>query len=282
MSSSVDAALSQAQSAIETVSPAIALLDAQGTVVGWSQAAQRLVGYSAAEVVGRSAGVLLVAADDRVKASQAAQESSLWGRWCDFARVRHRNGRSIDVILHVSSLSGQDGPDRWVVWATDKATLPAGPAGTTGVAPFLATLMLPSRPPIGVVIQDTNLRCVWGNDIQGSWDGVPLPQRLGRRLTEAAPGTGAETVEAVMHQVLETGDSAMDVDYPALLPANVRSNRILTASFFRLDDAQERALGVCMCTVSMDVTETRRARERLAILGEASRRIGTTLDVMQT
>lgn len=61
---------------------------------------------------------------------------------------------------------------------------------------------------------------------------------------------------------------------------NVRSNRILTASYFRLDDAQGRALGVCV--VSVDVTDSRRARERLAILGEASRRIGTTLDVMQT
>ncbi|MEU1417268.1 SpoIIE family protein phosphatase [Streptomyces sp. NPDC005731] len=282
MGSSAETAASQAQPAIETISPAIALLDAQGTVVGWSQAARRLLGYSAAEAVGRSAGVLLVAAEDRAMAAQAAQESTLWGRWSDFARVRHRDGHSIDVRLHVSSLSGQDGPDGWVVWATDKAMLPAGQTGTTGVVPFLATLLLPSRLPIGVGIQDTNLRCVWGNDIQGSWDGVPLPQRLGRRLTEAAPGTGAETLEAVMHQVLETGDSAMDVDYPALLPANVRSNRILTASFFRLDDAQERALGVCMCTVSVDVTDSGRARERLAILGEASRRIGTTLDVMQT
>ncbi|MEV6297626.1 ATP-binding protein, partial [Streptomyces sp. NPDC051896] len=31
------------------------------------------------------------------------------------------------------------------------------------------------------------------------------PKRLGRRLTEAAPGTEAETLEAVMHQVLESG-----------------------------------------------------------------------------
>ncbi|MEV6995926.1 SpoIIE family protein phosphatase [Streptomyces sp. NPDC093228] len=280
MGSSAQTAVSQAQSAIETASPAIALLDAQGTVLGWSQAAQQLLGYSAAEVVGRSAGVLLAAAGDRVRASEAAQESTLWGRWSDIARVRHRNGHSIDIRLSVSSLSGQDGPDRWVVWATDKALLPAWPAEATGVMPLLATLLLPSRLPIGVVIQDTNLRCVRGNDIQGSWDGIPLSLRLGRRLTEAAPGTAAETLEAVMHQVLETGDSATDVDYPALLPAYVRSNRILTASFFRLDDAQGRALGVC--TVSMDVTGCRRAREHLAILGEASRRIGTTLDVMQT
>ncbi|MGW3568705.1 SpoIIE family protein phosphatase [Streptomyces sp. NPDC000941] len=280
MGSSVETAVSEAQTAIETVCPAIALLDAQGTVVGWSQAAQRLVGYSAAEVVGRSAGVLLVAADDRAKASQAAQESTLRGRWSDLAQVRHRDGRIIDVRLCVSSLSGQDGRDWWVVCATDKALLPAWPAEATVAEPLLATLPLPSRLPIGVVIRDTHLRCIQVNDTQGSKDGIPLPERLGRRLTEAARGTEAETLEALMRQVLESGDPAINVDYQAFLPANVRSNRILTASYFRLDDAQGRALGVCV--VSVDVTDSRRARERLAILGEASRRIGTTLDVIQT
>ncbi|MGW4658998.1 SpoIIE family protein phosphatase [Streptomyces sp. NPDC004279] len=280
MSSSTETAVSEVPTAIETVSPAIALLDAQGTVVGWSQAAQQLVGYSAAEAVGQSAAVLLVAADDRAKVSRAAQESTLWGRWSDIARVRHRDGRSIDVRLCVSALSGQDGLDSWVVWATDKALLPAWPAGATAPVPPLATLLLTSRVPIGVVIGDTHLRCVRVNDTQGALDGTPLPQWLGRRLTEVAPGTGSESLEAIMHQVLESGDSAMDVDYQASLPANVRNNRMLTASVFRLDDAQGRAIGVC--TVSVDVTESRRARERLAILGEASRRIGTTLDVMQT
>ncbi|MER5918329.1 PAS domain S-box protein, partial [Streptomyces sp. NPDC001982] len=165
MGSSAETTVSEAQTAIETVGPAIALLDAQGTVVGWSQAAQRLVGYSAAEVVGRSAGVLLVAADDRVKASQVAQESTLWGRWSDLAQVRHRDGRSIDVRLCVSSLSGQDGREWWVVWANDKALLPAWPAEATVAVPLLATLPLPCRLPIGVVVRDTHLRCIRVNDI---------------------------------------------------------------------------------------------------------------------
>ncbi|MGW5064261.1 SpoIIE family protein phosphatase [Streptomyces sp. NPDC004096] len=146
--------------------------------------------------------------------------------------------------------------------------------------PLLATLLLTSRVPIGVVIGDTHLRCVRVSDTQGAWDGTPLPLWLGRGLTEVAPGTGSESLEARMHQVLESGDSAMDVDYQTSLPENVRNNRMLTASVFRLDGAQGRAMGVC--TASVDVTDSRRARERLAIIGEASRRIGTTLDVMQT
>jgi serine phosphatase RsbU (regulator of sigma subunit) len=54
----------------------------------------------------------------------------------------------------------------------------------------------------------------------------------------------------------------------------------LTAPFFRLDDAQGRALG--LCAVSVDATDSHRTRERLTILVEAGKRIGTTLDVMLT
>ncbi|MFG2426100.1 PAS domain-containing protein [Streptomyces sp. NPDC048448] len=262
MGSSATTAASEVQATIETVCPAIALLDTQGTVVGWSQTAQRLVGYSAAEVVGRSAGVLLVAAGDRAKASHAAQESTLRGGWSDLAQVRHRDGHRIDVRLCVSSLSGQDGRGWWAVYATDKALLPAWPTDATRTEPLLA--MLPSCPPIGVVIRDTHLRCIQVNDSQGSKDGIPLPKRLGRRLTEAAPGTETEMLEAVMHQVLESGDPAINVDYQAFLPTKEGSSRILTASYFRLDDAQGRALGVCV--VSVDASDHRK-------VGRVSRRL---------
>ena len=55
---------------------------------------------------------------------------------------------------------------------------------------------------------------------------------------------------------------------------------MFSGSFFRLDDADGNALGVC--AMAIDVTDSRRARERLTLLSEASTRIGSTLDVMQT
>lgn len=41
--------------------------------------------------------------------------------------------------------------------------------------PLLATLPLPSRLPIGVVIRDTHLRCIRVNDTQGAKDGILSP-----------------------------------------------------------------------------------------------------------
>ncbi|MER5689366.1 PAS domain S-box protein [Streptomyces sp. NPDC002205] len=126
MDSSTQTAITPDQAAFQTAGAAIALLHAKGTVVGRTRAAQRLIGYSAAEVVGRSAA-LLTAVEDRAEAAALA-ENRAPSRWSGFTTVRHRNGHRINVRVWVQSLSGQDGRARWTVSATDKATLPSRPA----------------------------------------------------------------------------------------------------------------------------------------------------------
>ncbi|MFJ6632494.1 SpoIIE family protein phosphatase [Streptomyces sp. NPDC091376] len=269
-----------ARSGFEAVGGAIVLLDTEGTVVGWTQAAQRLVGYSAAEVVGRPAAVLLASGADPMTSSEFSEPGGAPHRWPDSTKVRHRDGHGIDVRLRVQALVGQDDRARWIVAAIDAAALSSWTAGGSVMEPCPLDLRLPSTLPIGVVIRDTRLRCTWVNDTQGSRDGIAVDQRLGRTLSEAAPGTEAETLEALMYQVLESGVPVLNAEYGPFAPMQVREVRALAASFFRLDDAEGVALGVC--AVSVDVTEGRRARERLAILGGASKRIGTTLDVMRT
>ncbi|MFD3451134.1 SpoIIE family protein phosphatase [Streptomyces sp. NPDC058691] len=272
--------LTAARTAFQAIDEAMALIDAEGTVVGWTQSAQQLVGYQAAEVVGRSAALLLAAAEDRAKASAFSETGGSPRRWSGVTRVRHRDGHGIDLRLGVQSLIGPGRRARWVVTATEHATVPSRVADGSVTASLPVSLRLPDNLPLGVVIRDTGLRCTWVNDTQGFKDGIPLEQRLGRTLSEAAPGTEAETLEGLMRQVLESGVPATKVEYRPFATARVRAERTLVASYFRLDDAHGRALGVCV--VSVDVTDSRRARERLAILGEASTRIGTTLDVMRT
>lgn len=265
---STHTAIGAAQVASQTAGAAIALLDGRGTVVGWTRTAQQLVGYSAAEVVGRSVAVLLEAAETRTGATVFPRAGRASVPWSGSAKIRHRDGHTVEVRLWVQSLSGPHGQARWIVSATEADAQAALPPDTS---PHL---------PAGVVIRDTELRCVWVNDVQGSRDGIAAEHRLGRRLTEAAPGAEASTLEALMCQVLLSGVPTINVEFRAFLPTDSHEDRTFTASFFRLDDAAGRALGVCV--VSMDVTESRRARERLAIVGEASRKIGTSLDVMRT
>ncbi|MGW1541269.1 SpoIIE family protein phosphatase [Streptomyces sp. NPDC002309] len=267
------------QTAFQTAGAAIALLDAEGTVVGWTRAAQRLVGHTASDVVGRSATELLAAAEARAKAADLAAGRAP-ARRSAVTTLRHRDGHTIDVRLWAQPLSGQDGGLRWVVSATDATAPPPWPAHGPPPEAGTAAPHTCEDVPIGVVIRDADLRCAWLSDTQGAGDGIPAERRRGRTLTQAAPGPQAETLEALMRQVLESGSRATHVEFQALGPTRRRHEPTFMASLFRLDDAAGRALGVCV--VSVDVTDSRRARDRLAILGQAGKRIGTTLDVLRT
>jgi PAS domain S-box-containing protein len=260
------------QGSVGMTGSAIAVLDAEGVVVGWTQAAERLVGYSAAEVVGRPAAVVLACAGDAAKAF--AERCRVSGGCSGVAAVRHRDGRRLDVSLRVSPLSGPDGRTRWLVSATGMAAVSSWAVNGSGLESLL------TRAPIGIIVRDLELRCIWVNDTLEFQDGIPREQRLGRRLTETLPGAEAEAAEGVMRRVLNSGTSVVDHDFRAWLPLDRRRERAFSASFFRLEDADGHVLGVCGMWV--DVTGRERARERLAILSEASARIGSSLDVMRT
>ncbi|WP_433446933.1 SpoIIE family protein phosphatase [Streptomyces sp. CA-142005] len=262
------------QSARQMIGAALAVVDGTGTVVGWTQAAQRLTGFSSAEVVGRSAVGVLAAPEDSVKASKCAEQCRSEGGWSGPVGLRHRDGGRLDVNLRVAPLAGQDGRTRWVVSATSMSGLSSSPVNGLGLDALL------SSAPIGIAVRDPELRCTWVNDALARQDGIPREQRLGRRLTEVLPGCDAEAAEAVMRQVLESGTPRVDHEYRLSLQAAPRREHAFSVSFFRLDDGEGRALGVCAMVV--DVTDRQRARERLAILSEAGTRIGSTLDVMRT
>ncbi|MFF3518133.1 SpoIIE family protein phosphatase [Streptomyces sp. NPDC002573] len=265
--------LAEPASSSEIPDAAIAMIDAEGTVVAWTQAAQRLVGHSAREVVGRSALQVLPPCEDAPSASAVFEQCRAQGGWSGTVAVRHRDGRTLTMTLRVSRLWGQGAATRWLVSGADVGALSSG-ATDGSVRESLLT-----HAPIGIVVRDLQLRCTWANDAMESHDGIPRDRRFGRRLKDSLPGFEAEALEVVMRQVLESG-TTMVHEYRAWPPADRRRERVFSASFFCLQDADGTPLGVC--SLSVDVTGNRRARERLAILSEASTRIGSTLDVMQT
>nr|WP_066947668.1 SpoIIE family protein phosphatase [Streptomyces lushanensis] len=260
---------------VVTDGTATAVLDACGAVVGWTPGAERLVGYSAAEVMGRPAGLMLLPSGDASKASAFVDRCRAQGGWSGLVALRHRDGRRLDMNLRVSPFSGPDGGPQWLVSATGTEALLSGTANGLALESLLA------RAPVGIIVRDLELRCTWVNDTLGQQDGIPREDRLGRRLTDTLPGLAeAEEAEAVMRRVLKTGKPVADLEFRTWLPADRHREHAFSVSIFRLEDADGRALGVCAMWV--DVTRREQARERLAIIGEASTRIGSTLDVMRT
>ncbi|MFD8505782.1 SpoIIE family protein phosphatase [Streptomyces sp. NPDC059687] len=253
---------------------AVAMCDRTGTVVAWTEAAERLLGYSACEAVGRSAALLLPCSEKAPTASSFLEQCAAHDGWSGTTTVHHRDGHLLNVVLRVSMLRGRDRTIQWLVSVTDVGTF-APDSSEAGSRMRESQL---TRAPIGIVVRDARLRCVWVNDTMESHDGICAERRLGRRFPEALPGFKAEALETAMRQVLESGTTRLH-EYRMWLASSPRREHSMAASCFCLQGAHGEALGVC--TISIDVTESRQARERLAVLTEASTRLGASLDVMQ-
>ncbi|MGW2331884.1 SpoIIE family protein phosphatase [Streptomyces sp. NPDC001700] len=253
---------------------ATALLDATGTVVGWTTAAERLLGYPAPEVLKRPAAMLLAAPEDAAKAVSIAEQCGEHGGWGGLLEVRHRCGHRLAVGLRVSPVAGLSDRTCWLISAIDVATIPTWAVSGSLLQAFL------TRSPIGMAVLSPDLRYVWMNDTLERYGGVPRDQRLGRRMADSLPGLDTEALEAKMRQVLETGVPVIDYEYRGWTMAEPHHEHAYSTSFFRLDNADGHPVGVCY--MGIDVTDRWRARERLALLSEASEHIGSTLDVMRT
>ncbi|MFD3453864.1 SpoIIE family protein phosphatase [Streptomyces sp. NPDC058691] len=251
---------------------AIALLDEQGNVAAWTHTAERLAGFSAGHVVGRSAALVLPSFKAAMTTSAFVERCRAENGWSGATAVRHRDGRVLDVSLRITMLHGQDGTARWLASVTDTVPLPGDATDASVRGPLLA------RTPIGVGIRDLQLRSTYVNDDAEFHDGLPRGRRLGRRFTEVLPGANAETIETVMRQVLRNGTTEIH-QYRTWLPTSRGPEHQFAASFQCLQGADGEALGVCV--IGADVTASWQARERLAVLSHAGTRLGSTLDVMQ-
>ncbi|WUD77358.1 SpoIIE family protein phosphatase [Streptomyces sp. NBC_00510] len=251
---------------------AIALLDERGTVVGWTQAARQLVGLSAGDMVGRSAAHVLPSYGSAPSMSAFVEQCRARNGWPGVTAVRHRDGRVVDTTLRISMVQGHDGETQWLASLINAGTSSAGSINESVRGSLL------TRAPIGVIIRDRQLRCTGVNDTMESHDGLPRDGRLGRRFPDIRSGAEARAIEALMRQVLRSGTSRVH-EYRTWLPTAPGRERPFAVSCQCLLDANDQALGVCV--ISADVVEGRRAHERLAVLGEAGARLGSTLDVMQ-
>ncbi|MEU4097218.1 SpoIIE family protein phosphatase [Streptomyces sp. NPDC026673] len=251
---------------------ALGLLDERGMVVGWTQAAERLVGFGAGDVVTRSAAVVVPCFGAAPSMPVAVERCAAQNGWPGATAVRHRDGHLVDVSLRITALRGQGGTRRWLLSVTDPGALAGDALSGLVRGPLVA------RAPIGVVIRDRQLRCTFANEVMERHDGIPEERRLGRRLSQAAPGARAEAVEAVMEQVLQGGVTKVH-EYRAWLPTAQGREHPFAAAYHCLLGADGETVGVCV--ISADVTESRRIRERVTAISEAGTRLGETLDVMQ-
>ncbi|MFE7424665.1 SpoIIE family protein phosphatase [Streptomyces sp. NPDC057545] len=258
--------------AFDTANDATAVLSGSGTVIGWTQSAQDLLGYRAAEVVGRSAAFLLATAEDPVRVAGIAERCRAGAGWTGIGEVRRRDGRRTEVDLRVSASFQLDGREAFLVSARERRAERA--VGQSVLDAFLTSS------PIGMAVMDPQLRCVWVNDTLERIGGIPREQRLGRRMSELLPGLEADAIETLMRRVLDTGVPVMDYEYRGWSWADPHRQRAYSTSFFPLTDGEGAVTGICYMVT--DVTDRWKAQQRLALVNDAGASIGSTLDVMRT
>ncbi|WPB95021.1 SpoIIE family protein phosphatase [Streptomyces malaysiensis] len=253
---------------------ASALIDATGTIIGWTPAAERLLGYPAAEVMKQPGRMLLAAPEDAVQAEAIGSWCRAHQGWGGLGRLRHRDGRRIEVGLRISAMcdAGDDGS--WLVSGIDVGSIPTWALSGSLLQAFL------TGSPVGMAVLSPDLRYVWINDTLERYGGLPREERIGRRMADCLPGLDTEALEAQLRQVLRTGEPVIDYEYRGWTMAAPHREHAYSTSFFRLDNAEGRPVAVCHMVI--DVTDRWRARERLALLNEAGAHIGSTLDVMRT
>ncbi|MGI8329580.1 PAS domain-containing sensor histidine kinase [Actinomadura scrupuli] len=249
--------------------PAVAVVDGAGTVIGWTQAAEELTGYPAADILGRPIGSLLAPDGHDRDGERPGAHLPRTG----LMEVRRRDGEVVIVRAEAAPITlGDDAGSRQESWLV--SAIPATIDLSTGTGALLESLI--SSFPVAMAIWDKNLRCVWFNEAAEQLsDGYPYYQ-IGRSLTEVIAGIDTEAVQDAMREVL--AGSRPTIDREARW-SHGSQERALSISLLPLAGADGRPLGVC--SVALDFSNSK-ARDHLDLLREAGVRLGSTLDVMKT
>ncbi|MEH0442354.1 MULTISPECIES: SpoIIE family protein phosphatase [unclassified Streptomyces] len=249
------------------------LLDERGVVTSWTRDAERLLGYPAAEAVGSDLAALLTRADaGRVPDVLARCRED--GGWAGLLSARRRDGRPVPVMVRLTSAHEPGGPARWLALLNEMSDAP----GWNMSRSVLEQMVGDS--PIGIAIVNTDLRFVWSNAALARFGGGPPERRLGLRLADVQPGLDSASIEAQMRRVLESGEPVIGYELLGRVQAAPHRETAHMLSFTRLEDERGGPMGVYYTVV--DMTERHRARQRLALLDRAGRRIGRSLDITRT
>ncbi|OEJ34948.1 SpoIIE family protein phosphatase [Streptomyces subrutilus] len=268
---------------LDVLNVAAVVLDAQGRVALWSPQAEQLFGWTAKEALGRPAARLLAARDHvDLVVELFARVMGGAGDWAGAFPVRHKDGSTRLVEFRNMRLLDEHGDLFALGIATDRTRL------RRLERDLALSARLVAQSPIGLAVLDTDLRYVLVNPSLERINGLPAAEHIGRSVRDALSFLDdAGAVESAMRQVLATGTPLVEQFTAGHTHGDQHYEHAWSVSYYRLEDAGGRVLG--LATSVVDVTQSHQAakeialsRRRLALIADATVRIGTTLDLEQT
>ncbi|GAA3865177.1 SpoIIE family protein phosphatase [Streptomyces sp. NPDC003631] len=238
---------------------AAAIVDARGTVTGWSEGAQRLTGYPPEEVVGRAAQDLL--AEGTVPPALTALTGTVV--------VRHRDGQPLPLHLSAVPMTGPDGDPVGFVVVTASAS-----------EENLLVAQAFQQAPVALSVFDTAQRFLRANDRAGELMEVDPDGLAGQYFPDTADPCDDHNQRFQSH-LRQVAESGLPVHYESFRhsPSHLRK-RAWTIDMWPVYTTSDQVTAVAIS--ASDNSEQHWARQRLMLLNEAATAIGTTLDVVRT
>ena len=236
---------------------------ATGEVVFWNAAAERLYGYTAAEMLGRDIAVLIPPDRPHELADLLAHvQRGETTRGHRTERLR-KDGAIVPVSITVSPVLDDDGT---VVGASTVAhdlseyvehvrVLADSERRAAEALSLLETLQ--SSAPVGFGFVDRDFRILHINETLAAVNGSNIAAQIGRRVSEVVPDIWPQ-IEGVYRRVIEKGEPVLNIEVSGEIAAEPGRRHHWLASYYpvRLDN---EVIGAGVVVV--DVTERRQSEE---------------------
>ncbi|CAL9624792.1 SpoIIE family protein phosphatase [Streptomyces pilosus] len=267
---------------LDVLRVASVVLDTEGRITLWSPQAEELFGYGAREALGQYAARIMVHEEHLDLVVKLFADVMRTGQsWAGAFPIRRKDGGTRLVEFRNMRLLDDRGDVYALGLAVDQSTVRRLERDVA-----LSTRIV-AQSPIGLAVLDSGLRYVSVNPALERMNGIPAERHLGRTVREVVPLLVVDAIEEAAREVLETGRPAVDLFTTGRTPADPDEDHAWSVSLYRLENALGTVLGVALSLV--DVTEQYRAnaeaesaRRRLAVIADATARIGTTLDLDRT
>ncbi|MEU6368677.1 SpoIIE family protein phosphatase [Streptomyces sp. NPDC046931] len=253
------------------------MLDPRGMVIALSPGFGRLLGYEPRELVGRAATELLAGpAPAAVQRSHARREY-----WSGRVTLRHRDGHPVSWTLRAHPLRDAAGDAYWFLTteSVEPSEQPPGDGGAADTA--LLKQWALDQLPLPMALYDRRGVRVEVNAAMRRVSGKEDHELLGWPIGESRSGNTLLSLEGIgeaMREVLHTGKT---VTCEAHSPGSgATGRRVWLLSLYPVRDPDGQVCGISAAAVN--TTQQFRARRRLAVLNDATLRIGTTLDLSRT
>ncbi|MFG3343894.1 SpoIIE family protein phosphatase [Streptomyces sp. NPDC048018] len=261
---------------------AVVATSAEGAIVRWDHAAEDLLGYTPHEVLGRHIAELLHPDADR-SLGRSLWEGAATGRGVmGVVTAWHKEGRPLELEIWACPVPARHRGGTTVLVLASEAEAARRIRGSSAVWDGLF-----SRSPVGIAILDTHLRFLRVNPALEAMNGLSQAAHIGRRLVEILPDVNAADMERAMRRALDEGRPVLDSRRTGRTPADPDHDHVWSGSYVRLEDTDGRPIGIAATLI--DITAQQQAqleadagRRHLALVNEATLKIGTSLDLERT